>query len=179
MIKIVDMNSRRNPFGVSEFVMPVKRIAERLEPCSVVHYSEITHLKPARCSRVIITGTALMDHESLEKGDFKWLETIQRPVLGICAGMQAIAKHFGSPMTRYPEIGMHKIQPVVRNRILRAEINAYLLHTVGVRPSRNFDVIAGSSRCAYAIKHREKEIYGVMFHPEVRNPEIIENFISL
>ena len=32
---------------------------------------------------------------------------------------------------------------------------------------------------AEIIKHKEKETYGVIFHPEVRNKEIIKKFLEL
>jgi GMP synthase-like glutamine amidotransferase len=30
-----------------------------------------------------------------------------------------------------------------------------------------------------AIKHKQKDIFGVLFHPEVRNREIIERFVHV
>ena len=35
------------------------------------------------------------------------------------------------------------------------------------------------SKCSQAIKHKEKEIYGVLFHPEVRQKKLIFNFCRL
>jgi GMP synthase-like glutamine amidotransferase len=179
MILIIDMNGRKNPFGTGEFVLPIRSIAERMEPCTVVHFSGVTARKLSSCSRVILSGTALKDYESLRRGTFPWLDGIRKPVLGICAGMQVIAKHFGSAMTDCQEIGMQKIRALRGNALFHSDFSAYALHSVGVRPSSVFEVLAASGRCVHAIKHAEKEIYWVMFHPEVRNPEIIERFVSL
>ena len=30
-----------------------------------------------------------------------------------------------------------------------------------------------------AVRHPEKPIFGVMFHPEVRNDEVVERFLAL
>ena len=40
-------------------------------------------------------------------------------------------------------------------------------------------LLAESSKCIQAVKHKEKNIYGVLFHPEVRNQEILKKFIQL
>ena len=42
--------------------------------------------------------------------------------------------------------------------------------------SDEFDVLAESKYCPQAIKHKEKPYFAVLFHPEVRNKKIIENF---
>ena len=42
----------------------------------------------------------------------------------------------------------------------------------------NFNILA-ETNSIQAIKHKEKPFYGIMFHPEVRNEEIVKNFISL
>ncbi|MCJ7423113.1 hypothetical protein MUP01_02450, partial [Candidatus Bathyarchaeota archaeon] len=56
---------------------------------------------------------------------------------------------------------------------------AYELHKYSIKPSLELDVLAESNNCVQAIKHRERNIYGVLFHPEVRNRKIIEQFIFL
>jgi len=38
-------------------------------------------------------------------------------------------------------------------------------------------VLAESAKCVHAIKHKLKDVYGVLFHPEVRNKEVVERFI--
>jgi GMP synthase-like glutamine amidotransferase len=48
-----------------------------------------------------------------------------------------------------------------------------------IKPSNDFFVLAKSQKCVQAIQHKIKPLFGVMFHPEVRNPEIIEKFLNL
>ena len=48
----------------------------------------------------------------------------------------------------------------------------------------SFEVIADSDKCSIeAMKHKDKEIYGIQFHPEVqhtpRGGEIFENFYRI
>jgi GMP synthase (glutamine-hydrolysing) len=42
-----------------------------------------------------------------------------------------------------------------------------------------FDLLSGVLDCIDAIKHSSSEIYGISFHPEVRNRWILENFSRL
>jgi GMP synthase-like glutamine amidotransferase len=51
------------------------------------------------------------------------------------------------------------------------------LHNFSVVSSDDFEVLAETTTCVQAIKHVQKDIFGVLFHPEVRNREIIERFI--
>lgn len=63
---------------------------------------------------------------------------------------------------------------------LNGKIEVYELHQVGVRKvGKNFDVFAESNKGIQAIKHKTKEIYGVLFHPKVRNKSLILNFSTL
>ncbi len=60
-----------------------------------------------------------------------------------------------------------------------ATLDAYALHSLSVKPSETFDVLAKSSKCIQAIKHKQKPTYGLLFHPEVRNSQILQHFITL
>ena len=42
-----------------------------------------------------------------------------------------------------------------------------------------FDILAKSDNSIHAIKHKSKNIYGIVFHPEVRNQWVIEKFIEV
>ena len=55
----------------------------------------------------------------------------------------------------------------------------YCLHGNYVKFPKEFEVFAQSKNCAQAIKHKQKEIYGTLFHPEVRNYEMILNFCEI
>jgi GMP synthase-like glutamine amidotransferase len=43
--------------------------------------------------------------------------------------------------------------------------------------TKTFDVVAESAQCIQAIKHKQRNVFGLLFHPEVRNPEILQRFI--
>ncbi|HII85303.1 TPA: hypothetical protein HA273_01700 [Candidatus Bathyarchaeota archaeon] len=52
------------------------------------------------------------------------------------------------------------------------------MHNYSLESPKDFEVLATSEKCVQAIKHKSKNIYGVLFHPEVRNQEIIRRFVQ-
>jgi GMP synthase (glutamine-hydrolysing) len=73
---------------------------------------------------------------------------------------------------------MTEIATLQENPLFSSSFKAYGLHNFSVAPAEDFDVLAESAQCVQAIKHRQKNIYGVLFHPEVRNQEILQRFVS-
>ena len=43
----------------------------------------------------------------------------------------------------------------------------------------NFLVIAETDNSHQIVKHKDKNFFGVLFHPEVRNESVIENFLKI
>ncbi len=131
-------------------------------------------------SKVVLSGTALKDHATLKQlGKFNWVKTFDKPLLGICAGMQTISLVFGEPLTACLQIGMAEISTLKENPLFQGDFKAYTLHNFSVKPCQTFETLAESTKCIQAIKHKQKNIYGVLFHPEVRNQDIIQRFIKL
>jgi GMP synthase (glutamine-hydrolysing) len=180
MILIIDMNWKKDSLGYYEFVSPVASIAKSLDEYAVKHYLEVTSKELGQCDIVILSGTALKDMATLNRLEkFQWLKETEKPVLGICAGMETIGMAYGMRLTRCLEIGMTQVNVVKENVLFSGGLKAYSLHSVCVEPSADFEVWAESAKCIQVIKHKIKPIYGVLFHPEVRNPELIKRFIQL
>lgn len=180
MILIVDMNWKRDSLAFNEFVLPIVSVVKPLEKCTIKHFLDI---KPAELncySKIVLSGTALKDHATLKQVDkFNWVKTCGKPILGICAGMQTISLVFEKPLTTCLQIGMTEITTLKENPLLQSTFKAYALHNYSVGPSQNFETLAQSIKCIQAIKHKQKDIYGVLFHPEVRNQEILKRFAEL
>jgi GMP synthase (glutamine-hydrolysing) len=178
MILVVDMNSKENSFGFSEFVLPILSIAEELEKCTVKRYFEVSKKDLNGCDKVILSGSALKNTVTLSQiPRFTWLKDCGKPVLGICAGMQTISIVFGGRLVKCREISMTEIVTLKENVLFSSSFKAYTLHNYAIVPSAEFEVMAESAKCVQAIKHKRKELYGVLFHPEVRNKEVIQRFI--
>ena len=179
MILVVDMNSSENPFGFQEFVLPIISIAEELEKCVVRHYLEVNKERLDDYDKIILSGSALMDTVTLNQtAQFIWLKNSDKPILGICAGMQTIGLVYGGRLKRCSEIGMTEIATSEDNILFTSTFKVYALHNYALVPPIEFTVLAKSSSCVHAIRHRHKDIYGVLFHPEVRNKEVIQWFIQ-
>ena len=178
MILVVDMNWKADSLAFNEFVASIVSVVQPLEECRVKHFLEITPADLEDCTKVVLSGTALKDHATLKQVDkFNWIKTCDKPILGICAGMQTISLVYEEPLTRCLQIGMAEIATLKENPLFQGDFKAYVLHNYSVAPSKTFDVLAESSKCIQAVKHRQKNIYGVLFHPEVRNQEILKCFI--
>lgn len=179
MILIVDMNWKRSSLSYYEFVLPIVEIVGKLDECRIKHYGEVTSEDLSQCDRIILSGTALKDTVTLSQPEkFQWLKETEKPVFGICAGMQTCGIVFGASLVKCVEIGMTLITTVKENRFMQGNFNAYSLHSYCVEPSDEFEVWAKSDKCIQVVKHRTKPVYGVLFHPEVRNQELIKNFIE-
>ncbi len=180
MILVVDMNWKKESLAFGEFVLSIITAIQSIEKCYVKHFSEITPADLDACSKVVLSGTALKDHETLKQlGKFNWVKTFGKPVLGICAGMQTISLVFGEKLTPCLQIGMAEISTLKENRLFQGDFKAYTLHNFSVEPSQTFETLAESVKCIQAIKHKQKCIYGVLFHPEIRNQDIMLRFIQL
>jgi GMP synthase-like glutamine amidotransferase len=180
MILIVEMNWKRNSLAFNEFVSPIISAVQPFENCDVKHFLDLESTELNRYSRIVLSGTALKDHATLKQTNkFNWIKTCSKPILGICAGMQTISLVFGDPLTACLQIGIAEITTVKDNPLFKGDFKAYALHNYSVESSQTFEVLAKSAKCIQAIKHRQKNIYGVLFHPEVRNQEILKLFVQL
>jgi GMP synthase-like glutamine amidotransferase len=178
MILVVDLNFKKDSLSFSEFVSPIAAIVEELDECLVKHYLEVKQEGIRKCNKIILSGTALKNNATLNQTDrFEWIKDCDKPILGICAGMQITGLVFGARLNACLEIGMTQITTLKANPLFSSSFKAYSLHNYSIQPSPEFDVLAESVKCVQAIKHKQKDIYGVLFHPEVRNKKIIQHFI--
>jgi GMP synthase (glutamine-hydrolysing) len=179
MILIVDMNWKRDSLAYNEFVAPIVSVVQPLGNCEVKHFLDVKPAELGCYSKIILSGTTLKDHATLKQVEkFDWIKTCGKPILGICAGMQTIALAFNAHLRTCLQIGMAEITTLKTNMLFQGDFKAYTLHNFSVEPSQTFETLAQSTKCIQAIKHKQKNIYGVLFHPEVRKQEILQRFIK-
>jgi GMP synthase-like glutamine amidotransferase len=183
MILLIDTCCRKGSLGSDEFVKPVVSIVKNEELDFVIkHFLELKEDDLERVDKVILCGVTLKDNEFMKHPEkFDWIKHFDKPILGICSGMLITAKILEGVIEGNTEIGMSEIRTVKTDILLsgKEKFEAYELHNFSVRPSREFAVLAVSDRCVQAIKHKSRPVYGVQFHPEVRNEWIIERFLNL
>lgn len=183
MILLIDLCYREGSLGFDEYVLPVAGIAERSGfDTRSVHFRRVTVADFTGAEAVILCGTPLADNAFLEEPEvFLWLKTSKIPVLGVCAGMEMVCKTFGGLLGPCTEIGMTEIR-VTGTDLLFSEspsFSAYELHTLACTDPGPLKVLAASDRCIQVVRDPTQPVYGVMFHPEVRNEWVVERFLSL
>lgn len=98
-----------------------------------------------------------------------------KPVLGVCLGHQAIAEATGATVTNAEELMHGKISQVTHTgdslfRDVPTTFNATRYHSLAVVRETvpdQLDITATTdSGIVMALRHREKPIWGVQFHPE-------------
>jgi GMP synthase-like glutamine amidotransferase len=147
-----------------------------------MHFSEIIENELEIYNKIILCGTALKDNSYAKNLKlFSWIKPCKAPVLGICAGMQVIGAIFGGKIQPQPTIGLEKIEIITNSHLLGEPrmIEGYHLHNFGVTMPEGFLLIAGSPNAAIAFQHGQRPLYGIIFHPEVRNRWILEKFANL
>jgi len=174
---ILIINVCKEKLHYFEFVKPIEEIIS--EDFISKHYSKITEEDLEKADKIIICGTSLKDNQfvkELEK--FRWIRNYQKPILGICAGMQIIALIFGAKLKKETEIGFYKEKFKQDFLSIERECEVYHLHNNYSTLPKDFYLFT-LGKIPQAIKHKTREIYGVLFHPEVRNKKIIESFENL
>jgi GMP synthase (glutamine-hydrolysing) len=168
-------------------------IARKVRQCGV--YAEIFpyNITKEKLESLEPTGIILSGSPSSIYGEdsplpsFNIFET-GRPVLGICYGLQVIAHFFNG-----------KVDKAARREFGRAEISidddSDLLNGVRnnstvwmshgdalIEPPEGFEIIGHTENSPLcAVRAKEKQIYGVQFHPEVHHTadgvKVLDNFV--
>jgi GMP synthase (glutamine-hydrolysing) len=180
MILLVDLCDRKHPLSYQEFVLPIARLVRGFDRAPVIrHYSMITEEDRNAAEGIILCGTALKDRECFA-GEFRWLRESQIPMLGIGSGMQVMATAFEGRIEPGGEIGMTVIRTTHPDPLLgeTMEFSAYELHNTSPVLSDSFQVLAASSCYPQVVRHQFLSLYGVLFHPEVRNEWVVRRFLE-
>jgi GMP synthase (glutamine-hydrolysing) len=168
-------------------------IARRVRECGV--YSEIHpfDITPERIGQLNPTGLILSGgpasvyapdspHPSPE------IFELGIPSLGICYGLQLMAEQLGGAVDRAARREFGKATVTVDENSdlfagLDRELSVWMSHGDALsRMPEGFDRLAHTANSPLcAIRHREKKLFGVQFHPEVAHTpqgrEILRNFL--
>ena len=130
----------------------------------------------------------------------KVIPTLKQPVLGICLGMQLMCKYCEEGATeglnifdvdvikfdnreKVPQIGWNQIENLKSDLFkgIKEKEYMYLVHSYYV-PINNKAIAITSYGLKYASALKEKNFYGVQFHPEKSSKagaQILKNFLML
>ena len=191
---ILVINVCKEKLHYYEFVRPIEDILKNNKINFFTrHYKNIKKGDWGNAKKIIICGTSLKDNDFLNDINyFTFLRNpaFSKPVLGICAGMQimsiqfdlqrqvkeqGIKNNFSHIIKKKTEIGYY-FENFKRNFLsLEGKHEVYHLHNNYLTLPKNFENFTGG-KIPQAIKHKTKSIYGVLFHPEVRNKKMVEEF---
>jgi GMP synthase (glutamine-hydrolysing) len=109
------------------------------------------------------------------------------PVLGICYGLQFMAHALGGKVraAKHREYGHAQVERVADSEIFRelpSTLEVWMSHgDEALELPSGFKLIAKTPSAVAAIENRDKRLFAVQFHPEVRHTklgtEILRNFV--
>src|SRR3989344_8959443 len=134
MILIIDINEKPNSLHYLEFVRPIKELIKKKN--KIVHFKKIKKQDLKKAEKIIICGTSLKNNIYLKESKrFLWIKTIDKPILGICAGMQIIGKIFNAKIKKNKEIGPITLTQVKKDILFDNIKEVYALHNLSISTS--------------------------------------------
>ena len=172
---ILLINICKHDLHIEEFVYPVGNILIKNNIKGFIRkYDCVTKKDLQKANKIIICGTSLKDNEFLNHiSKFNWIKDYNKPILGICGGMHILHLIYKGKKQNNKIIGNKRINFTKPFLGLKGDKEVYNLHQYYI-DSKEFNIYEKQ----YS-KHKTKNFYGTLFHPEVRNKELIINFTNL
>jgi GMP synthase (glutamine-hydrolysing) len=155
----------------------------------IIPYHKFTNTLPLKYIKGIILSGSPKSVVNQKYPDFHYehFKDTKIPILGICYGAQLLAKHNNEHIdkTGKCEYGSHKIIISKDQDLLgiTEDLHVWMSHNDTITSHKNIDILAKTENdviAAYKVKDRE--IYGIQFHPEVSHTEygevMIQNFLN-
>ena len=178
-MKILLISTCKEKLSEYEFVNPIVEIIKVFDH-DIVNYRKMKTINVSIYDKIIICGTSLQDNDYLNYlEDFKKLKDYNKYILGICSGFQIICSMFDEQIIPQEEIGMIDVKVQGQNSLISGDFQAYNMHNFSIGEVISFNVLAKSKKTIQMISHKTLNIFGVSFHPEVRNEEILTNFLLI
>ena len=180
-------------FGSQVTKLIARRIGDLGVYSEIITPEELVKLKNYQNIKglVLSGGPSTVTKENFQSIPKKIFEK-KIPVLGICYGLQLIAKIFGGkikPSKKRREFGraflFNRQNSILTKNFFNSKKSVWMSHEDAVvKLPRHFKTIASTKDSKYTIiENSQKKIYGVQFHPEVTHTEngkkIFKNFLFL
>tara|TARA_A100001011_G_scaffold88038_1_gene92461 strand:- start:5063 stop:6634 length:1572 start_codon:yes stop_codon:yes gene_type:complete len=179
-------------FGSQVTKLIARRIRELKVYCEVINLKELKKIKNFEGVKGIILsgGPSTVTQKAYPKIS-KNVFSKNIPILGICYGLQLIAKSFGGKIKKSQKkrefgeaILLEKSKSILfKNFFINKKTSVWMSHQdIVFKIPKGFINIASTNNSKYtAIENKNKKIYGIQFHPEVTHTKkgfkIIKNFI--
>lgn len=174
----------------SQYTQLIARAIRRKRVCSTIlpwdwEEAQVLARQPAG---LILSGGPSSVFDPGAPGLADYVLRMGVPVLGICYGMQLVARALGAGVVQAGrgEYGFTRLSVVEEDELFRStprEQQVWMSHRDRIEsPTRGMIVLASSPNCpiaAYSVPDRK--LYGVQFHPEVEHTahgdSMLENFL--
>lgn len=172
-------------FGSQYTQLIARRIRDLEVYCEVWPYNTtLEKIKTTPMKGIILSGgPASVYAEDAFIIDKKLFE-LEVPILGICYGMQLISHLHGGTVQRatkqefgFSELIIDNQEDLFAKVPIKSQVWMSHADHIEIMPT-DFIQIAHSENSISAIKHSEKKIYGLQFHPEVTHTLIGEQLLS-
>jgi GMP synthase-like glutamine amidotransferase len=183
----------------SSFNKVVARVKEAGGVASTVGYQRLPNLDAASLVKsydgMVLSDTEALFTRTIDRNQFdnlfQYLPKIEIPVLGICGGHEALAIAHGGEIAKVRHFieGFRTVELEDKDSLLAglpARIRVMQSHYEQVKllPPRFVRIATSQETNIEGMKHEQKPMYGVQFHPERWNEDnkagkrIMENFIE-
>lgn len=177
-------------FGSQYTQLIARKVREAQVYCEILPYlsEPDKYLEPEVKGVILSGGPASITATGAPHLPESFFELVEVPVLGICYGLQAITERLGGRVGRAErkEYGPATLEVLDDADLffgLEARTPVWMSHGDRVEePPAGFEPVGRSGNSPYAaLRHAERRIYGVQFHPEVHHtpagPTILANFL--
>lgn len=203
-VLIVNNEKDKNNLGLAPKIGEAIAHEERVS-FEILHYTDISKEKIQSIDPHIIFLTGRLTYAgNVAKDEYaaelEMIREINVPLFGICLGHQLISLAYGAKLGRMVEVSENE-EPIREEGFVEMSMRlgdpifngvhnpfmAYEYHLEEVKElPQDFELLASSTMCGVqAMRHKDKLIYGVQFHPEAYNPifpdgkRILQNFFEL
>lgn len=177
-------------FGGQYNQLITRRVREKNVYAEVVPYKKAWEaIKQEKPIGLIFTGGPNSVYDEKSPGIDSEIFSLGIPILGICYGMQLVAKNLGGVVEKSDrrEFGKTKTMVDPASKLfdgLQVEQTTWMSHIDYVKElPEGFRTVASTDSCPVAaMENRDKNIYAIQFHAEVNHTEnghdMIDNFLK-
>lgn len=173
--------------GETEFTRPLEKIvSEAGFSVEAINYKDCLEFDFEKEDGILLSGSPqgddIVEHHL---PFFYWLKTLEKPVLGICAGHHITGYLYGAKLLRgeEPESGDYPIEILEDDPLFSGmpqKITVKQMHNDSISLPPGFELLATSKTCHNQImKYWNKPLYSCQFHPEYYNQKLIQNFLKI